>query len=192
MINLIQTTTEFAMYIASGYAGCGSVLIDATCGNGHDTLRLARQSPSKLYAFDVQQNAVSNTRALLIANGFEDKLADGTIELICDSHERMTAYVDRQADVICFNLGYLPGADKTNTTMKRSTMAAAAQALTLLKKGGLLCITIYSGHPEGMKEKRALLDWSQGLDCRQYHTAYISMPNQKNFPPEILLITRKL
>jgi len=190
-MNLIQTTTEFAMFIASGYVTEGNVLIDATCGNGNDTLRLANFSPSKLYAFDRQPNAVSNTRDLLISEGFEEKLDDGTISLICDSHEYMAEYVEEPANVIIFNLGYLPGGDKNFVTTSSSTISAVITSLQLLAHNGLLCITMYSGHPEGYEEKEALLMFAMELDASLYHVSYINMANQPNFPPEILLITKK-
>lgn len=190
-MNLIQTTTEFAMFIASGYIGESNVLIDATCGNGHDTLRLAQFSPSKLYAFDRQPDAVSATRDRLIAEGFESQLDDGTISLICDSHEYMTEYVEEPANVIVFNLGYLPGGDKNFVTTSASTISAVISSLQLLAQNGLLCITMYSGHPEGYEEKEALLMFAMDLDPSLYHVSYISMANQPNFPPEILLVTKK-
>lgn len=191
MTNLIRTTTEFAMYIVSGYIKPGDVLVDATCGNGNDTLRLLETSPSRLYAFDIQQTAVDNTRSLLLENGFERSLEDGTVSLICDSHEKISSYVSGPVRAVVFNLGYLPGHDKSNTTAEASTMNAVPSSLELLDTDGLLCITMYSGHAEGKKEKAALLEWASKLDYRRYHTAYISMTNQKNNPPEILLITRK-
>lgn len=191
MPNLIQTTTEFAMYIASWYIPLGAVLIDATCGNGHDTLRLAKALPSKLYAFDIQPKAISATKSRLICEGFGKKLDDGTIRLICDSHERMASYITGKADAIVFNLGYLPGGDKNLTTAASSTISAAASAMNLLKDDGLTCITMYSGHPAGYEEKEELLLFAKNLDPRLYHTAHISMSNQPGFPPEILLITKK-
>ena len=191
MSNLIQTTTELAIHIMSGYISPGALLIDATCGNGHDTLRLARMQPSKLYAFDIQQAAVDSTRKLLESNGFKDSIDEGIIELICASHENMESYVREKADVIVFNLGYLPGSDKSNTTTEYSTLKAVSASLELLKENGLVCIAIYSGHEEGSKEKTALLNWSSDLDPSVYHAVYISMRNQKNHPPEILLVTRK-
>ena len=57
---------------------------------------------------------------------------------------------------------------------------------------GLICVTMYCGHPEGKKEKAAVLDFAEGLDPRTWHVSYIQMLNQKKDPPEILLITRKL
>ena len=90
-----------------------------------------------------------------------------------------------------FNLGYLPGGDKLITTKAETTIKAVQDAMELIRKDGLVCITMYSGHTEGKKEKAALLEFAGQLDSAKWHCAYISMPNQKNDPPEILLITRK-
>lgn len=193
-MNLIQRTTEFALYIARAYAKPGDTLIDATCGGGHDTLALAGMQPGKLYAFDIQPEAIDRTRRLLEESGYAEALADGTITLCCAGHEQMGAYLRGQIDVaslILFNLGYLPGGDKTVTTRTDTTLAAVQGALPLLKKNGLICITMYSGHAEGAKEKRALLAFAEGLDSKHWHVSYISMPNQEHDPPEILLISRK-
>ncbi len=202
-MNLIQRTTEFALYIARAYAKPGDTLIDATCGGGHDTLALAGMQPGKLYAFDIQPEAIDRTRSLLEESGYAEALADGTITLCCAGHEQMGAYLRGEADtdpdprtetfaaLILFNLGYLPGGDKTVTTRTDTTLAAVQGALPLLKKDGLICITMYSGHPEGAEEKRALLAFAEGLDSKRWHVSYVSMLNQKHDPPEILLISRK-
>ena len=44
----------------------GDIAIDATVGNGHDTLFLVEQvSPSgKVFGFDIQQAAIDSTRAI--------------------------------------------------------------------------------------------------------------------------------
>lgn len=196
MTNIIQTTTELAIHMVSGYAKEGGVFADATCGNGRDTLRLARMKPSKLYAFDIQPDAIENTRSLLLSEGFGPELEDGTIELIRDSHENMEDHIgksdqDASVDIIVFNLGYLPGGDRAVTTASASTLSAVSASLTLLAEGGLLCITMYSGHPGGRREKEALLDMARSLDPRKYHSAYVNMINQRNDPPELLLVTKK-
>lgn len=191
MSNIIRTTTELALHTASAYINPGAVLIDATCGNGHDTLRLAQHNPARLYAFDMQQDAIDSTHQLLVSEGFESNLTDGTIKLICSSHEYMSSYVTEPADLIMFNLGYLPGGDKSVTTCAGSTLTAVKEALEMLAPDGLVCITMYSGHAEGKTEKESLLTFAQQLDSSRYHSAYVSMINQKNSPPELLLITRK-
>ena len=106
-------------------------------------------------------------------------------------HIGKSAHTAAPVDVIIFNLGYLPGGDKHITTGESSTRKAAEASLTLLAKDGLLCITMYSGHPEGQREKEALLGMASALDPRTYHSAYVNMLNQRNEPPELLLITKK-
>ncbi len=191
MSNLLTKTTELAMYIASSYTFPGCVIVDATCGNGHDTLALAASGPSKLYAFDIQQQAVDNTIVLLKANGYENHLDNGTISIICDSHSNMQEHVNEPADLIVFNLGYLPGGDKSITTSADETIQAIQTSLDLLNKDGLLCITMYSGHAEGKSEKEMLMQMAHDLDSKVYHVAYVNFINQHKAPPEILLIARK-
>jgi len=191
MSNLLTKTTELAMYLSSSYTFPGCVIVDATCGNGHDTLALAASGPSRLYAFDIQQQAVDNTAKLLRSEGFSDHIDNGIISIICDSHVNMSTHVDEPADLIVFNLGYLPGGNKNITTSVTETMAAITSSLDLLNKGGLLCITMYSGHKEGSVEKDHLMDMAKTLDPKIYHAAYVNFINQHNSPPEILLITRK-
>ncbi len=210
-INLIRSTTDFAMHMVSAYVKPGDTVVDATCGNGHDTLALARmlmqvdseEFTGRIYAFDVQQQAVAATRELLTECGFSLPLPEGRIELIHDSHENIRQYVPGSCSAIVFNLGYLPGGDKSITTEKESTLSAIRDILgisstletgaapPLLRKDGILCITMYSGHGTGAEEKTRLLELAAQLDAGKYHTSYISMPNQKNNPPEILLISIK-
>lgn len=191
MLNLLTKTTELAMYIASNYTFPGCIIVDATCGNGHDTLALASSEPSKLYGFDIQQQAVENTTALLRSEGYGSLIDDGTISVICDSHSNMSMHITEPADLIVFNLGYLPGGDKSITTSVSETKEAVLTSLDLLNKGGLLCITMYSGHTEGKSEKELLTEMAADLDSKLYHAAYVNFINQHNAPPEILLITRK-
>ena len=128
MSNLIKNITEFALYLVQGYVSEGDVVVDATCGNGYDTLRLAQLSPAKLYAFDIQQEAVDATKKRLREAGFAEKLEDGAIEVICDSHEHLTDHVKTFIQAAVFNLGYLPGADKGCTTSASSPPASTPSA----------------------------------------------------------------
>ena len=161
--------------------------MDATCGNGHDTLALAKMGAGKIYAFDVQETAINNTRALLE----KENIPLDKVHLILDSHADMCNYIRDKIKVIVFNLGYLPTADKSVTTTAASTIDAVRESMKLLEKDGLICISMYSGHPGGQEEKQTLLDFAENLDSRTWHVAYINMRNQRNNPPEILLITLK-
>ena len=165
MSNIIQTTTELAIHMVSGYAKKGGVFADATCGNGHDTLRLAKMGPSKLYAFDIQPDAIENTRRLLISEGFGPQLKDGTIELIRDSHENMRDHIGKSAhtaapvDVIIFNLGYLPGGDKHITTGESSTRKAAEASLTLWLKMAFSVSQLYSVTLKANAKRKRCWEW---------------------------------
>lgn len=182
-------------------AGRSFLAVDATCGNGHDTLALAQMlwpdgdaaaSGALLYAFDIQKDAAASTRRRLIAGGYRPHLEDGRIRILCESHENIPQHLDGRAiDLIVFNLGYLPGGDRTVTTEAASTLCAVISSINDLSAGGLVCITMYSGHPSGAKEKAELLRFAEALDPSVYHVSYLDMLNQPNDPPEILLITRK-
>lgn len=211
MDNLITKTTELALHLVQPYiesAPAPVFAIDATCGNGHDTLALAKMlfgttagvvqhTPARLLAIDIQPEAIAQTEALLCEAGFSGEVADGRISLICGSHADIHDHIyshlpsGAKAAAIIFNLGYLPGGDKTITTTAETTIEAAEAALGALQKGGILSITMYSGHDAGAKEKEALMAFATELDSHAFHVAYISMPNQRNNPPEILLITKK-
>ncbi len=227
MRNLIKSTTSLALHIAGAYipaptdrgSGGAMTIIDATCGNGHDTLALAQMiwpefssdpgndlvadvhtnlgtDPASdgtvLYGFDIQPAAVENTCALLRDEGFGPLLEDGHIRILCDSHENIASYTGgAPAQLIMFNLGYLPGGDKSVTTEPGSTLNAVSSSINDLAVGGLVCITMYSGHPAGAKEKAELLAFSEGLDSSVYHVSYVQMLNQHSDPPEILLVSRK-
>ena len=187
MNNIIRSTTQTALLFVSQYLTPGDTVVDATCGNGHDTAAMAKMGAGKIYAFDVQEEAINNTRDTLLKEG----CSLDNVHLILDSHANMCNYIKEKIQVIVFNLGYLPTADKTVTTAQHSTIAAVKSSMELLKKDGLICITMYSGHPGGQEEKDALLDFSEQLDPGTWHTAYINLKNQRNNPPEILLITLK-
>ena len=86
---------------------------------------------------------------------------------------------------------YLPGGDKEITTRTESTLCALQAALELLRVDGLLCVTVYWGHPSGREEREAVLRWAKNLDKGIYHCVHTDMLNQPNCPPEIVLITKK-
>ena len=92
MENLIQTTTKLAMHIAGAYVRPESLVIDATCGNGGDTLQLAAMNPARPIAFDREPEAVRITREKLTAHGYAKAMQDGHITAICLPHERMAEY----------------------------------------------------------------------------------------------------
>ena len=184
-MNILKNTTQLALLMCSQYEDKEKIAVDATCGNGHDTLWLAERF-KKVYAFDIQEAAVESTRKLLEKHDMEAK-----VHLINDSHGNMDKYLEEAPQVIVFNLGYLPGGDKSVTTEKGETLEAVEKSLELLAVDGLLCITMYQGHEQGAAEREAILNWAPQLSKSKYHCVYTNMVNQKKNPPEILWITKK-
>jgi len=156
--------TRLAQDAVAAHLGAGDRAVDATVGNGHDTVFLARATtPGGLViGFDIQSPALTGARARLQAEGLSD-----AVTLVHAGHERMAAHVpgDWHGDVaaIMFNLGYLPGGDKRVITRAPTTLAALDQALALLRPGGVLSLLLYRGHPGAGDEVDAVSAWTQAL-----------------------------
>lgn len=158
----------------------GARAVDATMGNGHDTLWLCERTgeAGRVYAFDVQNEALERTRALLAAQGLE-----GRAELILSGHEEMEYYVREPVDAVVFNLGWLPGGERSVTTRVETTLVAVEAGTRLLKPEGLMTVCVYPGHGEGARELSALTDWAAGLDPARFDVLLKRYMNQKNDPP---------
>lgn len=166
----------------------GARAVDATMGNGGDTRWLCEQvgEAGRVYAFDVQPRALERTRALLEERGLEVRAT-----LFCQGHQRMAEFVPEPVDAVMFNLGWLPGAEHTVTTLAETTLPAANAALGLLKKGGLLTICVYPGHAEGARELAALEAWAAALDPGRFDAMLRRYVNQPNDPPQLIAVRKK-
>lgn len=145
----------------------GDVVVDATAGNGSDTLFLAQSvgNSGKVYAFDIQAAALERTRQRLDSAASPDDLAPVSLEQT--GHENMASRILPEhhglISVIMFNLGYLPGASQAVITKPSTTLAALEAAVRLLRSGGLLTIVVYPGHEGGDQEADAVLSWASNL-----------------------------
>lgn len=162
------------------------ILVDATCGNGCDSLFLAKHclQGGSLHCLDIQEKAIESTKEKLKENLDSDVLQK--ISYHVQSHESFPSEII-SADLFIYNLGYLPKEDKTLTTMTSSTLLSVKNALKLLNKGGLISITCYPGHKEGEKEEEALLAFTKGLDKSKYLVCFHTFPN-RTLSPSLLLI----
>lgn len=139
----------------------GDTAVDFTMGNGNDTLFLSKAvgENGKVFAFDIQEEAIISTRAHLEENG-----APENYTLICASHDRVKEFVTEPIKAGMFNLGYLPrSGKKAVTTMRKTTMPAVEAALELLAPDGVLIVAIYPGHEEGALEGEMLREYFSGL-----------------------------
>lgn len=182
-----------ATNIAQGFIGeilkPGDIAVDATAGNGNDTLFLAQSvgKMGKVYSFDIQEEALAKTYARLQQAGFTDNVV-----LLAASHEHMGDFIDNNScKAIMFNLGYLPGGNKNITTLPQSTVEGVRQALRLLSPGGRLSIVVYRGHPGAMEEAGALDSFISSLDGRSYWVAQITFPNRDPRAPYVILAQKK-
>lgn len=165
-------------------------VVDATCGNGNDTLFLSKLigDHGQVYAFDIQEQAIENTKAKMIENNRQNVI------YINDSHENISSYIPHslkgKIGGAIFNLGYLPRSDKSIVTKSDSTIKAIEQLLTYLKKNGLIVIVIYHGHDEGKIEKEDVLNYVQQLEQKKYSVIRYGFINQINNPPFVVAIEK--
>ncbi len=180
--------TEWYHSIISSQVEEGGTYVDATMGNGQDTLLLCRLAgkQGKVWAFDIQKQALQNTENLLSAHGLCDRA-----ELILDGHENIDRYLSPEsADLICFNFGYLPGGDHTIATRAETSLAAIRKGLEIIKHGGMMSLCIYSGGETGFEEKDRILEYLKELPPREYTVIANEYYNRRNCPPMPVFIFR--
>lgn len=185
----LKSARHWARELISEALPEGGTAIDATMGNGYDTLWLCQLVGEKgrVYAFDVQPEALESTHARL-----SEAAVAGRATLILDGHQHMADHVHEPVDAILFNLGWLPGVAHAVTTRTETTLAAVDAALALLKPGGAMTVCVYPGHEEGKREKAALLDWARSLDSVLYDACVKSFLNIRNDPPLMIAVARRL
>lgn len=179
--------TSYIQHFIREHVKEGAFCIDATAGNGHDTLLLCQLAgeSGRVAAFDIQKAALEGTEKLLREHGYK-------AELILDSHADMGKYAEKETvDCIVFNFGYLPKGDHTICTKPETSIAAIEAGLSLLKKGGMMTLCIYSGQDSGFEERDTLLSYLKILDSKKYLVIVSSYYNRPNHPP-IPVIIQKL
>lgn len=137
----------------------GDTVIDATAGNGHDTVFLAEKvgDTGKVIAFDVQEQAIAATRERLAAAALLER-----VKLVHGSHADIPDHsMPGSVAAVMFNLGYLPGGDHEVITQTRDTLRALDAALVALKPSGILTVVCYPGHTGGDEESAAVVAWGE-------------------------------
>ncbi len=174
--------TEF--YI-SHYISEGDTVVDATAGNGNDTLKLSSAvgKDGKVYAFDIQSSALENTRNKLTHAGMSN------FALIQSCHSLMDNYITTPVKAVIFNLGYLPGGDHNIHTNGDTTIEAINKSLSLLSKTGFVSVCIYYGKNSGTHEKEKVLAFLKTLDSKRYTVLLYDFFNRPNNPPLVAIIT---
>ena len=158
------------------------IVVDATMGNGHDTLFLAKLA-KQVYSFDIQKQALEKTSQRLQEAGLTN------VELLLQGHETVDQFVTEVKAAI-FNLGYLPSADKSIITQPQTTLEALEKLCQMLIKGGRIAIMIYYGHDGGDIERDAVLNYVSQLPQQEYTATIYRTLNQINNPPFLVMIEK--
>lgn len=186
---MLKGIIPFAHQLLKDSVEKGAVTVDATSGNGNDTLFLSELvgEAGKVYAFDIQKQAIETTKALL-----EEKNCHN-VHLIHDSHSKIKQYLPSNTEIsgAIFNLGYLPRSDKQIITKGDTTIQAIESLLKMLKKGARIVIVVYHGHEGGKKEKDEVLQFASELDQKNFGVIQYQFINQRNNPPFVVAIEKR-
>ncbi|MED1600184.1 class I SAM-dependent methyltransferase [Alkalihalophilus marmarensis] len=182
----------FARFLLERSISPGDIAVDCTAGNGHDTLFLANLvgNAGHVYSVDIQETAITNTKLKV-----EEAEVASRVTLHQSGHEHISTLIpkeeyDRVKGAI-FNLGYLPGGDKSIVTQSQTTIKAIDSLLELMPKGGMIVLVIYHGHAEGAAERDHLMEYVTRLDQKKAHVLNYSFINQANNPPFIVAIEKR-
>ena len=170
--------------------------IDATCGNGHDSVFLASIA-KQLLGFDIQQAAIENTQSLIDKTS-ETQVINCEVQLLNRGHETLLASMEefaavKTADVIMFNLGYLPKSDDMEiTTTAKTTKQAIEQSIQALSKQGIITLLCYRGHPQGAEEFHTVQDVLEQLDTNCWKIKRVDANFPSDSTPVLFCVSRKL
>ena len=208
---VFQSHLDFAHCLWRGFLRPGDVVVDATCGNGGDTLALAKLvlAPESMcgavFGIDSQEAAVSNTRQRLVrefgvgvvaaaaaaleVTATEVQEVDRT-HVVLGCHSRIAELVPlNRARLVVYNLGYLPaGGNKALTTTAGTTLASIRACVETLPHGGAVCVTCYPGHPAGAVEARAVSEYAATLDPFDWQVTHQTWINRHDSAPSVLLL----
>jgi hypothetical protein len=138
--------------------------IDATAGNGGDSMKLAQMlfspkttnapqgsSLSQLVCIDIQSEACENTRQGL-ASMLPNEILQTNVQILHQSHAPLAVPVGPDNSntpctvaLVVYNLGFLPKSqgNKDCMTTTESTIASMADAVLMIRVGGLLSVMTY-------------------------------------------------
>jgi 16S rRNA C1402 N4-methylase RsmH len=188
----LERILPFAKSLLEKAVSSGDLVVDGTLGNGHDTEWLAKLvgENGHVFGFDIQETAVSNSRKKI-----EELHLENRVTLFQKGHEHILESIPSQyhgkITGAIFNLGYLPGGDKSIVTKPETTITAIEQLLSILAPEGIIVLVIYHGHPEGAVERDLLLQYAEKIDQKTAHVLHYRFINQANNPPFIIAIEKR-
>ena len=187
---MLQTALHYSHTLLKEIVTENDIVIDATMGNGNDTVFLANlvRENGHVYAFDIQQQAIENTTVKLA----EENLLKQTT-LFRKGHEHVDTVLpnDMPIKAVIFNLGYLPKSDKSIITKSTTTIQALTKLLPYLVSEGRIILVVYFGHDGGKEELASIQEFCLSLPQIDYNILTYQFINQKNNPPILYCIEKK-
>lgn len=168
----------------------GDLGVDATVGNGRDTLFLADcvGPAGRVIGFDIQQPALEETSRRLGEAGVADR-----VQLVHRGHGEIVTTLAQIAPgtrprAVMFNLGYRPGGDRAVLTRPETTLAGLNGALEVVSPGGIVSIVVYPGHEGGQAEAFAVLSWARALPVNRARAVTYQFLNTKTPAPFLIAL----
>lgn len=185
---MVKNALNFGHELLQEVIQLKDTVVDATMGNGHDTLFLAQLvgNNGQVFAYDIQEKALENTKKRLTTAGELSQC-----HLLLKSHDQLEDLPEEIAGAI-FNLGYLPSGDKRIITKSDTTLKSLTTLLEKLKKSGRIVLVLYYGHPGGQEEKEAVLEFCKKLPQKEFSVIQYSFMNQIHEPPILIVIEKNV
>lgn len=187
---MLETALHFSHTLLKEVVHIGDTVVDATMGNGYDTVFLAELvgKNGQVYAFDVQEQALTKTKEKLTEKNLLPQAC-----LLLQGHETVAEVLPKntQLQAAVFNLGFLPKSDKAIITKPETTIHALESLLDYLVTNGRIIVVAYYGHKGGEQELQAITEFCQALPQEHYNVLSYQFINQKNQPPILYCIEKK-
>lgn len=180
MFKYVGDISQISHYIIKNFLEDKSIAIDGTLGNGYDSDFLS-ENFIKVYSFDIQKEACEK---------YISKNKNNVL-VICDSHHKFNDYVQEPVNCIIYNLGFLPGGNKSITTKHDTTLKSIQIGLDIMASGGIMCISIYKGHNEGKIEESCIMEYLSKLPKSKYGVMTHTFHNRSKTSPSLVVIEKK-
>ncbi|RBP43709.1 putative rRNA methylase [Roseimicrobium gellanilyticum] len=191
----LPTAVQWSHQIVGPRLRAGDWVVDATAGNGHDSLFLAQRvlPGGRVFTFDLQAQAIEKTRENLASHLTIQQLAE--VSLHHAGHERMAELLPAEARgrlrTVMFNFGYLPGGDKKVITQEATSLAAVRIALEWLAEDGIMTVVLYPGHEGGREEASSVECLITALPSMEFEAQRIGFLNFRSSTPFCIAVRRR-
>lgn len=182
---IFDNALTYAKMVVDQEIKAEDICLDMTLGNGNDTIYLAHKC-KHVFAFDINPAAITSAQKNI------DEANIHNVSFILDSHQEVSKYINGSIGVAMFNLGYLPGGNKTIHTNYPHTIQAIKNILPMLRASGVIVIVLYPGSSRGYEESLYVEDYVTTLSQKFYDVVKYQSINQIHYPPYVIAIRKKM